>query len=230
MTRSLFKNKYLSLPYITWHVVFILTLSVIAGFLYAKGYLYNPTTATHETINSTYNVTSNDDIMNQDGTKIARGSNQMWIGTNKNISRSYLGIRFTGKKMPSGAKITAAEITFVSDKMQSIPISTTTYIENNTLASAFSSKNTPSQRRLLRSKKIRKDNVTWEENKSYSYDVTDLVKDAYKANGINGSIVFIIKGTFNSEAKKTFYGSPSTLKSPRLRIQYKLPENKISKK
>ncbi len=229
MKKGLFNNKYLNLKNLTWHFVLILILASIIGFLYSKGYLYNPTTASQETINSTYNVTSNDDLMNQDGTSISRGSNEMWIGTKKNISRSYLGIRFTGKKLPLGAKITAAEITFTSPADQSTPISTTTYIENTRLAAAFSTQNTPSQRSLLRSKKIRKDTVSWQKNTVYSYDVTDLIKDAYKTNGINGSIAIIIKGSHNETATKTIYGSPSSLKSPRLRIQYHVTNDTILK-
>lgn len=218
------KNKYLSPRYFAWNIILIAILTVLLGLLYFKGYLTKLTTASHETINITYNVTSRNDITNQEGNTVLRGSSQMWVGTGGNSSRSYLGIRFTGKKLPLDAIITAAEITFTSPADQSIPINTVTYVENNTLASAFSTKSPPSQRSLLKTKKQRKDTVEWEKDRSYSYDVTEIVKEAYKTNGINGSIAIIIKGTDRSKGQKIIYGTPETLKSPRLRIQYQLPD------
>lgn len=218
------KNKYLSARYFAWNIVFILILALLLAILYRQGYLTNITTASQETINITYNVTSKNDITNQEGKTVMRGSSQMWVGTGSNTSKSYLGIRFTGKKLPLDAIITAAEITFTSPSNQTIPINTAIYVENNTLAPAFSTKNPPSNRLLLKVKKKRNDTVKWQKDRTYSYDVTNLVKEAYRTNGLNGSIAFIIQGTDRSKGQKIIYGTPETLKSPRLRIQYHLPD------
>lgn len=223
------KNKYLSSQYFIRNIILVLVLSLLAGFLYSNGYLSKLTSASNETINVTYNITSNNDIMNQDGSRITRGSREMWVGTGNNRTRSYLGLRFTGKKFPLDATITAAEITFTSPQDQTVTVSTKAYIENNTLAASFSPNNTPSQRNFLNISKSRKDSVPWGKDETYSYDITDLVKEAYKTNGINGSIAIIFKGTDLTKIQKKVYGAPETLKSPRLRIQYQLPNYTASK-
>lgn len=219
------KNKYLSIRYFGWNFAIILVLSALSGYIYSQGYFANFANAAEETVNATYNVKTNNDIMNQDGNEISRGTNQMWIGTGKNATRSYLGMRFMGNPIPEGAVIEAAEITFTSATKQWISLSTTIYAENNASPQQFSTSSTPSQRQLLPTTKSTRDNISWEQDKPYSYDITDVVKEAYSTNGMKGSISIIMQGKGNAWSRKFVYGSPNSLKAPKLQIKYTVKGN-----
>ncbi len=228
MKSILSKNKYLNPRYFIWNFALILVLSSLSGFLYAKGYLNNLASAAEETVTVNYSVSTNNDIMNQDGNQIARGSSYMWIGTAKNATQSYLGIRFNGTIIPKGAEIMAAEIKYTSATKQWISMSTALYAENNSAPQTFSTANTPSKRSLLPTVKSISDNVSWLKDQTYAYDVSDVVREAYKQNGINGSISLIIQGKGSSWGRKFIYGAPNTKKSPVLTIKYKMPSTTVS--
>lgn len=162
-------------------------------------------------------INQNAAIANQDANVFVTGQEKMWIGTGQSRTQSFLGLHFSGGSIPAGAEIESAtlEVTAVGSW-----ISTQFSIYGDTSDSkTFSSNSKPGNRTLTTSSKDVSENVKWEANQKYTYDVTAPVRELIGSNGAN-DIGLIVKGTGSSWGRKEIYGRPSTSKSPKLRVVY----------
>jgi hypothetical protein len=126
---------------------------------------------------------------------------------------------FTGGSIPAGADIKSATVDFTAVGAW-ISVGTAFYGDTSNSIS-FSSGTKLSTLPLTTQKNSYSDNVNWLANSTQSYDVTSAVKELYQNSSTpKNAFVLIAKGTGGAYGRKEIYGSPTTGKSPRLRVVY----------
>ena len=186
--------------------------------------------ATDTTVDVTMVIQNKMDVMNVDGNEILFSPDIAWYGNGKTANESALGLRFTGTSVPSDATIVSAKIGLTSAKNQWISVATSWSAENQVSPQFYGVGDNLLSRTLLSAQQNYRDNKRWIAEKTYYYDVTDIVKAQQTlsvnagSSGENSSaaISFIIKGTGRPWARKYFYANPAFGKSPFLSIKYSL--------
>lgn len=169
-----------------------------------------------------YTALQGSDVANEDGgqfTSVKRGGTG-WLGTGETVDKSYLGVRFGGRKLPTDAKVLSAKVFFTSPSEQWMNMGFNISAENSVLPETFSTSKRPSSRVLLSKSKTIQEDVKWEAGKSYSYDVTDPVVEAFKLSKDVSYVALVIKGTGGQWGRKAISFGKST---PRLVISYEVP-------
>ncbi len=168
----------------------------------------------------TYSATKTNSIGEEDGNafNVIPVGSQGWLGNGGGTG--YLGIRFTGDKLPSGAKIKNAKVSFTSPSDQWIQLDLDIRGDDVTTSDPFSDSRRPSQRLMTDAVTKVSENVKWSKGKTYSYDVTDIVKEVFSQNSEVSTVSLIAKGTGSNWSRKQI---SNTKNSPKLTITYELP-------
>ncbi len=164
-----------------------------------------------------FSIESANAIANQDGSTLTMGANKAWYGNAQSVSSSYLGLNFTGGNIPANAQIKSAKVEFTATGSW-ITVSSTFYADTSKVGN-FSSGSKPSSRTLTSSNMAYSDNVKWDANTTYSFDVTAPVSELVNSQGAT-FITLIAKGSGGQWGRKDIYGNPSTGKSPKLTVVY----------
>ena len=162
-----------------------------------------------------FTLGSGNDIANVDGSRFEAGGSSRWLGTAENKSGSYLGLRLSGSTIPKGSTVESAKLEFSVASDQWIELGFKAMVEDAASPEAFSQGSNPSKRRLVDKEVNFGDNVRWQADRSYSYDVTDLVKELVVRHDVS-SIAFILRGTSNSWGRKFVVASANSDKAPKL--------------
>ncbi len=189
----------------------VVALAVTVG---AFNNFQNPTTKANEEVKTAvFNVVSNSDIANEDGSYFELPGS--WIGNGQSLDSSFLGLRLKGDVIPKGAVIRSAKLNFVPDKESWISIAFEVRTEDKEVAESFSDASKPSSRTTLETSSSYADNVKWEANETYSYDITPVMQafvDKYQSDTIS----LIIKGVGGKWGRKYPFGK----EKPRVEVQY----------
>lgn len=170
----------------------------------------------------TYTLKNNTDIANEDGASFSQptsSTSDSWVGTGSDTAKSYLGLRFSGPKIPKGSVIQTAQLQFVQPKAAWISISFAVSAETTTNPETYSSEKKPSARILTANSIPYADNVKWESSQTYKYDVTKVIQELAATND-REAINLVLKGGATRFGRKSFSGSPASGKSPTLVITY----------
>jgi len=172
---------------------------------------------------ATFTIKNNTDVANEDGNTFIQPSGteaSSWLGTAGDTAKSFLGLRLSGNKIPKGATVTSAKVEFIQPQNSWISISFNIFGENSTTPAAYSTSSRPSARTIkTTASHSYADNVKWESTKTYSYDVSKVVQELVSSQD-REVINLIFKGGNTRYGRKSFAGSPSSNKSPRLVIAY----------
>jgi hypothetical protein len=176
--------------------------------------------------NTTFQVTSSSDDVNEDGSTYSSNSATIWIGNGSSASSSFTGLRFTNISVPSGATITSARLKVYSSQSQWLSIKFSMAGELTPGSATFSSTSKPSQRTLTVQKINHNSNVSWSANTWYLLDeIAPVVQEIVNQSGwqSGNSLSIILKGTGSAWGRKFFTSwDGSSANAPMLVITYSI--------
>ncbi len=142
----------------------------------------------------------------------------IYLGSGRVPSQSYLGMKFTGAALPAGAQIVSASLGFSPATDQYIAVSFKISALKSSNLSALTS---PSSLSLTNSIRYT-DNVKWVVGSTYYYDVTQPVKELVSALSTNPTtIAMLAQGDGAVNGKKLIVASGQY--APRLKLTYTVP-------
>lgn len=188
--------------------------------LFAAGFAFFPP---QQTGSLTKQVAASADDVNEDGTGFDMTNTAMWIGTGQSTTNSYAGFRFTGVAIPTGATITAARVEFYSTQFQWIAIGVSLAAEAADNAAAYSASAKPSQRALTTQQVSQHDDVPWQANTWYPYNIQSVVQEVVSRPGwkSGNALNVIVKGVSGAWARKNVASfDKSSAQAARLIVSY----------
>ncbi len=205
--------------FVIFFLVLVMTASVIglvAAFSTFNGNLTSKASVLSEAV-AQYSVSEAAGVANQDGKTMTVGSEKSWIGTGESTKDSYLGLLFTGANIPANATVKSAKL-----ELTAVGGWITTGFDifgDTSIQGVFTSNNKLSTHTKTAAKLSVDENVKWEANQTYSFDVTAPVTELVGSNG-KSMIGLILKGNGPKYGRKEFFGAPSTGKAPKLTVVY----------
>lgn len=216
-------NKGFIVPHLMLLVLVVMAVVGIGAVAYNKVNPANFSFLGASTGTLEYTASKTNSIGEEDGKAfnlIPVGSTG-WLGRGGDAN-GYLGMRFTGDKLPSGAKIKSAKITFTSPADTWIQLDVEMKGDNAKESEPFSDSRRPSSRLLTKASAKISDNVKWTKGKTYTYDVTDVVKEVMGISPEVNTVTIIAKGTGKEWSRKKIANADKT---PKLTITYEVAAN-----
>ncbi|GEM_PF-372180 len=162
-------------------------------------------------------------VANEDGSNFTVGiNNSAWLGNGESTSASFLGLKFSGARIPMGAKIEKAELQFTPRETTWIPISIQIAAEAGRETKPFSTTDRLSTRLQTGAKERYEDNVNWLAGRRYSYRVDSVVQEIVGQRELT-DVTFVIKGSGGQWSRKFLRLARGGSGSPRLLVTYTSP-------
>ncbi len=212
------KNGFIS-PHLVLIVLALMSVVALGAYTYRSVLPKSFNLLGTSTGTATYYASQVNDVAEEDGGafNIIPKNSKGWIG--RGSSDGFLGIRFSGDKLPQGAKVKSAKLTFTSPADAWNQLNFTVKAENVKSSEPFSKSRPPSSRNLTSKGKTVSEDKKWEKGKTYSYDVTDTVKEVFALGSDVNSLSLVFKGDGNNWSRKQIANADKT---PSLSITYEI--------
>ena len=171
---------------------------------------------------STFQIITNADDVNEDGSNFTASGNSIFLGNGQSTSSSYTGLRFSGVTIPKGATITSAKLQVRSSSSQWISMKMSIAADKSANSATFSSSSKPSQRALTAAKVSHRSNNKWTANTDYSLnEIKSVIQEVVNQSGWNSgnALSVILKGTGQSWGRK-YISSGNANDSAKLIVTY----------
>ena len=174
-------------------------------------------------VTSTFTVAAGADDVNEEGTTLTPAGS-LWVGNGASATASYLGLRFTGVSIPSGATITAARVELTASTTQWNAVAFEFAAEAAGNSAPFSDSSRPSQRTLLVPRVAHSSDAQWVAGTRYPLeDITAIVQAAVNqpAWASGQALSVIVRGTASAWARKFVSSAEGgAAVAPRLVVTY----------
>jgi hypothetical protein len=167
----------------------------------------------------TYKIDGSSYVINQDGDQVTKGTENFWVGNGQSADKSYLAFTLKGDSLSDGQTFSKATLSLSPKSTQWIQTDFSISLATSAIKDGFSDGQFVSSLDLSSGAKTISENVKWTSGKSYSYDVTDLVKAALENDPKTSAYTFVLKGTGQPYSRK-FLSTGKSNSSPTLIVEY----------